>query len=132
MVMRTIYPLETSDMMDFLELFPDSLIQRISLTLYNGTSTRIMELPHGSTAEYYSFRLDSKSKTSLLKDLERVDHNQIQTCEVHLSKGDTYGVVNLNLLNHELSFKEKPALFSTEKVLDYARKKQLDKVTLRF
>jgi len=119
-------------MMDFLELFSDSLIQRISLTLYNGTSTRIIELPHGSTAEYYSFRLDSKSKTSLLKDLERVDHNQIETCEVHLSKGDTYGVVNLNLLNHELSFKEKPALFSTEKVLDYARKKQLDKVTLRF
>lgn len=132
MVMRTIHPLEKSDMMEFLDLFSDSLIHSISLTMYNGTGTQVMDLPHGSIAEYTSFRLQAKSKASMLKDLERVDHNQIQTCEVHLSNGVAYGVVHLGLLNHELSFQEKHTLFSTEKLLDYARKKELDKVTLRF
>jgi hypothetical protein len=132
MVMRTMYPLEKSDMMDFLDLFSESLIQSISLTMYNGTVTRSMELPNGSTAEYTSFRFQAKSKASLVKDLEHVDHNQIQSCEVHLSNEGTYGVVQLNLLNHELSFQEKPTLFSTDKVLDYARKKNLGKMTLRF
>lgn len=132
MVMRTIHPLDISDMYEFLNLFPDSTIQYIYLNLYNGTMTRAMELPHGSTAVYLKFQLQADSKNAMTKDLERVDHNQIQSCEVHLSKDGEYATVFLNLLDHEMSFQEKPNLFSTEKLLDFARTKHLDKILIRF
>lgn len=132
MVMRIIHPLEKADMVEFLSIFPDSIIQGIYLTLYNGTMTRNMELPHGSTAVYQTFQLQSDSKEAMTKDLERVDHNQIQSCEVHLKKEFAYGVVSLDLLSHELSFQENPYIFSTETLLEFARKKCLRKVILSF
>jgi hypothetical protein len=132
MVMRIIYPLNKADMDDFLSIFPDAKIEHIYLNLYNGTMTRNMELPNGSTAVYLKFQLQCESKEAMTKDLERVDHNQIQSCEVHLSKDGEYGTVSLNLLDHEMSFQEKPSLFSTDKLLTFARTKHLDKVTIRF
>lgn len=130
MVMRVLPRLEKSDMYEFLSIFSNSNIESINLKLYNGTVTRTMELPHGSTASYYTFEFRSDSVEMMTKDLERVDHNQVQTCEVHLQKEGEYGTVSLSLLNSELSFYENQTLFSTEKLLEFARKKELRKVTL--
>lgn len=132
MVMRVLRSLEKADMYDFLAVFPKSSICAIHLILYNGTVTRTMELPHGSTASYYTFELRSDSVEMITKDLERVDHNQVQTCEAHLQKDGEYGIVSLSLLHSELSFHEKPNVFSTDKLLEFARKKELRKVTLSF
>lgn len=132
MVMRVLPRLEKSDMYEFLSIFSNSNIESINLKLYNGTVTRTIELPHGSTASYCYFELRSDSIEIMTKDLERVDHNQIQSCEVHLQKDGEYATVSLSLLHQELSFHENPRLFSTEKLLEFARNKQLRKVILGF
>lgn len=132
MVMRIIHPLDANVMYEFLNLLPERYICSIRLKLYNGTTTRFKELEHGSTAYYTNVELQSDSIEAMKRDLEHVDHNQIQKCEVHLQKESDYGVITLSLLELEMSFHDNPTLFPLDKLLKFAREKELHKLTLGF
>lgn len=129
MVMRTIYCLTEEDLYEFLALFPE-FITGISLTLYNGTPSHAKHLPNGATAYFQQISFHADSIDQLKKDLCHVNHNQVQTCEVHLEKENERATVTLSLLNRELFFSDSPQLVPRDKLLEFAKANELRKVTI--
>ena len=129
MGMRMIYCLTEEDLYEFLGFFPGS-ITGISLTLYNGTPSHAKDLPNGATAYFQQISFFAVSIDQMKKDLCHVNHNQIQKCEVHLEKDNERATVTLSLLNRELYLSDNAILVPRENLLNFAKVKELRKVTI--
>lgn len=132
MVLRSIQPLNEEDMFEFLSLFPEQKIRGIDLKLYNGTSSRIHELPSGAILTMDELSLHSKSVKDLREDIQKIDHNQVHTCSVYIRDDKHSCTVFLSLLTLEMSFHDCPELVSMDKMIAFARKKGLEKFTVKF
>lgn len=129
MVLRMIPCLTQDDFYEFVGLFP-TFITGISLTLYNGTASHAKHLPNGATAYFQQISFHADSIKQMKEDLLNVDHTQIQTCELHLEKENERATVTLSLVNRELYLSDNAILVPREKLLNFAKAKELRKVTI--
>ena len=134
MVKRCIQSLKEDDLYEFLGLFNEDYIRSITLNLLNGTCKAEKDLPNGSTLTSDRVSLYSLSIEMLQKDLKKVDWNQIQKCEISLENPDAeeYTTVSLSLLHCEMDFHNHPNTIPIPKLLEFAAKKSLSKVTIGY
>ena len=134
MVKRCIQTLKEDDLYEFLGLFDEDYIRSIILELYNGTCKAEKDLPNGSTLTTDRLSLYSLSIEMMQKDLKKIDWNQIQKCILYLenSDADESTSVTLSLLHCELDFHNHPNMIPIEKLLQFAAKKHLSKVTIGY
>lgn len=130
--MRTIHSLSESDLDALYKLLPMSHLSFLHVILHNGTETRVKTLPKGSTASYEKVSLHCDTWEQMKADLKHIDYNQIISCDFSFSKDGCYYHVSLSLLDRELKFSDTPSLFSSEKLLQFAREKELRKVSITF
>jgi hypothetical protein len=134
MVKRCIQTLKEDDLYEFLGLFNEDYIRSIILELYNGTCKAEKDLPNGSTLTTDRLSLYSLSIEMMQNDLKKVDWNQIQKCEISLENPDSeeYTTVTLSLLHCELDFHNHRSTIPIPKLLEFAEKKRLYKVTIGY
>lgn len=134
MVKRCIQTLKEDDLYEFLGLFNEDYIRSIILELYNGTCKAEKDLPNGSTLTTDRLSLYSLSIEMMQNDLKKVDWNQIQKCIIYLenSDPDESTTVTLSLLYSELDFHNHHDTIPIQKLLEFAEKKRLYKVTIGY
>lgn len=133
MSLAIIPTVKESELDEFLQLFTMKTLSSISLVLYNGTGSGYTELPNGGHIAHRKFEMEVPTIEAMKIGLECVDHNQVQRCKLHFQKQkNRYVSVTFDLLAREISVDDAVDLFDMQKMLEYCRKKDIYKLSIKF
>ncbi len=127
---KLIPSLDGEQMNMFLSLFDPDTICRLHLDLYNGTGSRITELPNGGHVEQNHLSLTVMSFKDLKPALDSIIYNQIQKCNVSFREDDRTAC--LNLLERSLHLSGSWPMELLASMLKFCKDNELEKLSIRF
>jgi hypothetical protein len=130
MVMRTIYPINEKQMIEFVKLFPSSKISSLEFTMYNGTETRGKDLPGDVHFTNPNFTLHGNTLEAILNALKLVDYNQMQKICITLKETDNYRSCMIDALERSI-YMGSPNLIDFNVLRKFCEVSDIEKLNFR-
>jgi len=127
---KLIPSLNENQMNMFIGLFDPDTICRLHLDLYNGTGSRITELPNGGHVEQNQLSLTVMSFSDLKPALDSIIYNQIQKCSVSFREENRSAC--LNLLDRSLHLSGNWPMELIASMVKFCMENEVEKLSIRF